>query len=1452
MKLFTDVGVTVLQVVLLAQVCFSMPRPRPNCQRFRRMDHTVQQLQLLSRELLRVMEAELGLVEMDGYRLEHLPAMEFSVDHLHSLTLNESLSELHRDLSLFKLHVDWLDGAREGVGLPALPTEGAIGQAQRHNRTSGHLTELVGMTSDALRVLQQEVPPPPSPSLPDVLHTFNVLHYSLEIAERLKVYCDWSRRVLKRFRELSSWKPWDTVKEVPEIRDGFTPWKFIKLLSFLLCCLCCLLVFALALCSKASFLLLITLAGPSSLSVPQENKALVLLAVWGALVAPSLLLMLKNLWKALFFGSKLPSKGAIALVVCMEALVSGGSAILCLAALPHLDIVSNITLLNSVAVFSSVFQLAARSRAGRLDRLALLPAASVLLLLLGHCLLLALYLQDPARRREAALRCGLAVGAAALASLAWWENYLGYLLRAKDAWLTAEMQRCPVVLRLLTAATRLAVAGCVLAAYVPLSGGAWSSVWAPVAPAAGRLLATLAGLQLLSSVAAHWLALVACKMNALRLSFLLPLYLASLAALPLFLAPAFVFFRRQQDAGGPGYSFPRYCEEAVLVGGPGPAGFQRLALDVTANLCVLGLQRPVQMGLMTGSAVCCWVGFLLATSHLWRLRLQRILPTQHLFVRRLYEGAFLEQSLVLNTRFDLQSPTHHRKSPEEHLTMYMCATMWHETFDEMMKIIISIFRWDQFRPRADEELHKLTCEAHIFFDDAFKTVPGSRERQANQYVEDLVMVIQRVYSIFQEDAQNSFKGPAAIGDQLLVKTPYGGRLQVALPHGNLLVVHLKDKSLIRHKKRWSQIMYMYYLLGWRLDAKYYKRWLNNDDETAVRQEKEREKRNTYILALDGDTDFHPPAVMLLIDRLKQYPGVGAACGRIHPTGTGPIVWYQKFEYALTHWLYKTAEHVLGCVLCSPGCFSLFRAAAIMDVNIMKKYTTPPTEALHHIQYDQGEDRWLCTLMLQQGWRVEYNAASDAYTNAPEGFKEFYNQRRRWTPSTLANSIDLLGGSMTLARKNRSISRPYLLYEMFIVGSSLLIPATVCLMITGMLNLLLNIDPNGALILATLPPAVYLLLCFYLKADTQVTVAAVMSVLYAILMLVTMLSIISFLVKDNTIFSPLSISFITFVAVYVITALLHPQEAHLIVYGLLYILAIPAAYLLLSIYSIVNMNNVSWGTRETTPLAGAAAAAATRRPLNKMESARNTMRHLCQQAKCCRCPCPRDYTLLRQYDPEPPTAATGYELKTFIAEPGPQNTIVESGPQNTIRWNMSEHILLDHISHFFSGCFFSLLEDEAQFWRELMERYLKPFPDDEKTKRETMKSLKDLRNKATFIYFFINLLWLVATFTLQLLKGSLSISIPKYNNQLVFTGEYIKVEPVSFMFLITFVVLILLQFFTMLFHRTYTLIHFIGYVNTELRTDQQQGYNGGDSSKDPEAYAHEPTLYSTNEDGGTMV
>ena len=47
--------------------------------------------------------------------------------------------------------------------------------------------------------------------------------------------------------------------------------------------------------------------------------------------------------------------------------------------------------------------------------------------------------------------------------------------------------------------------------------------------------------------------------------------------------------------------------------------------------------------------------------------------------------------------------------------------------------------------------------------------------------------------------------------------------------------------------------------------------------------------------------------------------------------------YQQFDYAVGHWFQKTAENVLGTVLCCPGCFSMYRADAIRDC--LKMYST---------------------------------------------------------------------------------------------------------------------------------------------------------------------------------------------------------------------------------------------------------------------------------------------------------------------------------------------------------------------------------------------------------------------------------------------------------------------------------------------------------------------------------
>uniref|UniRef100_A0A914DD04 Uncharacterized protein n=1 Tax=Acrobeloides nanus TaxID=290746 RepID=A0A914DD04_9BILA len=185
---------------------------------------------------------------------------------------------------------------------------------------------------------------------------------------------------------------------------------------------------------------------------------------------------------------------------------------------------------------------------------------------------------------------------------------------------------------------------------------------------------------------------------------------------------------------------------------------------------------------------------------------------------------------------------------------------------------------------------------------------------------------------------------------------------------------------------------------------------------------------------------------------------------------------------------------------------------------------------------------------------------------------------RWIPSTLANIIDLLKDYKNVITVNESISIWYIVYQLVMLISSILGPGTIFLMVVGAISISFNIDTKLALLVVMLPVLTFCIICLVGNPSTQLVCAQIVGALFAMLMTAVIVGT-SLQIQKDGIMSPHSIFLFAVIGSFTTAAILHPLEFTCIIPGILYFLAIPCMYMLLPIYSICNLNTVTWGTRE---------------------------------------------------------------------------------------------------------------------------------------------------------------------------------------------------------------------------------------------------------------------------------
>merc|ERR1712136_466111 len=122
----------------------------------------------------------------------------------------------------------------------------------------------------------------------------------------------------------------------------------------------------------------------------------------------------------------------------------------------------------------------------------------------------------------------------------------------------------------------------------------------------------------------------------------------------------------------------------------------------------------------------------------------------------------------------------------------------------------------------------------------------------------------------------------------------------------------------------------------------------------------------------------------------------------------------------------------------------------------------------------------------------------------------------------------------------------------------------------------------------------------------------------------------------------------------------------------------------------------------------------------------------------------------------------------------------------------------------TGPVLKISDDEVEFWNQLIEIYLKPLDKNKKKEEEDTKKLIEFRNKWAFMTIMINGFVIVGMLFCEFNKDTLAISWP-INDA---SGKPLELSPIGLFFILFFIVVLVLQMVGMLAHRLLTLGHIV--------------------------------------------
>ena len=142
-----------------------------------------------------------------------------------------------------------------------------------------------------------------------------------------------------------------------------------------------------------------------------------------------------------------------------------------------------------------------------------------------------------------------------------------------------------------------------------------------------------------------------------------------------------------------------------------------------------------------------------------------------------------------------------------------------------------------------------------------------------------------------------------------------------------------------------------------------------------------------IVTVDADTAFVPDTLGFLVQPFRD-ARVGAVSGNTKVANRGRLLGrWQHLEYVMGFNLDRRMYDRLGCMPTVPGAIGAFRRGALDSVGGFSDDTL-------------AEDTDLTMALHRADWAVVYEPRAIAWTEAPQGLRDLWRQRYRWSYGTI--------------------------------------------------------------------------------------------------------------------------------------------------------------------------------------------------------------------------------------------------------------------------------------------------------------------------------------------------------------------------------------------------------------------------------------------------------------------